>query len=391
MTLRGGKTVRLPALSDDDSDTETGHMCPILTRASGRSQYKPWPFMDMIGLAKHLPVLTDGADKWIMALEETTAGIRLALGDVKALLTYVAGKQTTHDMFVEARLSHAATSNTYDDEDFGTHHNRVWQQLRKQYPEERDPSKLEGETLKDDECSSRFLHNFQQRWKEETGEAWNANKITQSLFKMMAKKAMSEDVQRCLDGVVELMKMELPMFSEHIAHHMEHYRKEKKKQEDDNKQLANKLTQLQSGELSKLAKKEKEKTKIQAPIIMANQAAPQPVQHQLTPQMAEQTAPADPNATEYASPVNTHHHYYYPCQAPRNNSQRPTRGRGRGGLRGGLRRHARKQRCEAARAAGDDWLDRGLDGLVAVGGRIGSKRHALDCVAVLGTLDYVVF
>ncbi|KAL7392045.1 hypothetical protein ABVT39_018759 [Epinephelus coioides] len=152
--------------------------------------------MDVIGLAERLPVLTDGADKWIMALEETTAGIQLALGDIKAILTYVAGKQTTLEIFTDARLSAAIGSNAYNDESFGHHRSRVWQQLRAHYPAKRDPSKLEGETMADDECPSKFLHNFQKRWKEETGEAWNANKTTQSLFKMMVKKAMPEDVQR---------------------------------------------------------------------------------------------------------------------------------------------------------------------------------------------------
>ncbi|KAL7378214.1 hypothetical protein ABVT39_010382 [Epinephelus coioides] len=117
--------------------------------------------MDMIGLVEQLPALTDGADKWIMTLEETTAGLHLALGDIKALLTYVAGKQTTHEMFNDARLGLAVTSNTYDDRDFGKHRNRLWQQLRKQYPKKRDPTKLEGETLSEDECPSSFLHSFQ--------------------------------------------------------------------------------------------------------------------------------------------------------------------------------------------------------------------------------------
>ncbi|KAL7374176.1 hypothetical protein ABVT39_023192 [Epinephelus coioides] len=107
----------------------------------------PWPFMDMIGLAERLPVLTDGADKWIMALEETTAGIQLALGDIKAIFTYVAGKQTTLEIFTDAHLSAAIGNNVYDDESFGHYCSRVWQQLRTHYPAKRDPSKLEGETM----------------------------------------------------------------------------------------------------------------------------------------------------------------------------------------------------------------------------------------------------
>ncbi|KAL7369448.1 hypothetical protein ABVT39_005278 [Epinephelus coioides] len=282
-------------------------------KTQAKEQYEPWPFMDMIGLAEHLPALTDGADKWIMALEETTAGIQLALGDVKALLTYVAGKQITQEIFTEANVGAAIGNNYSDDVDFGHYRSKVWRQLRKHYPAKRDPSKLEGETLGENECPSKFLHTFQKKWKEETGEAWNANKTTQSLFKMMVKKAMPESVQQRLEDMVGLMKMDLPLFSEHIVHHVERYRKDKKKKDEEDKQLANKLTQLQLGELSKLVKKEKEKSKIQASVVAATQAAPPNIQ----PQAPLQPPPTDPNATGKETSTSTTHHHYYYQQIPR--------------------------------------------------------------------------
>ena len=55
--------------------------------------------MDMVGLAGRLPDLTEGANKWITKLEENAAGVKLALGDVKALLMHVAGKQMTEEIF----------------------------------------------------------------------------------------------------------------------------------------------------------------------------------------------------------------------------------------------------------------------------------------------------
>lgn len=309
MTLRNGRVIKVLKVADEENeDSEGSSMYPIITKTSGRKQYEPWPFMDMIGLAERLPILTDGADKWILALEETTAGIRLAVGDIKAILMYVAGKQNTKEIFTDAGLSAAYGTNINDGVEFGGYRSRVWEQLRKHYPGKRDPSKLEGETLGEDECPSKFLHNFQKRWKEETGEAWNANKTTQSLFKMMVKKAMPEEVQRRLEGVVGLMKMEWPLFTEHIVHHVELYKKDKKKKEEDDKQLANKLTQLQLGELSKLVKKEKEKAKVQAPMVMATQATPQNGQSQAPPQPTL----ADSNTTGNDTAVNaTHHHHYY--------------------------------------------------------------------------------
>ncbi|KAL7400975.1 hypothetical protein ABVT39_021042 [Epinephelus coioides] len=333
MTLRNGRLIKVLKMAEEGvEDIEGSSMCPIITKTSGRRQYEPWPFMDMIGLAERLPTLTDGADKWILALEETTAGIWLAVGDIKAILMYVAGKQTTKEIFTDAGLNAAFGTNVNDGVEFGGYRSRVWEQLRKHYPAKRDPSKLEGETMGEDECPSKFLHNFQKRWKEETGEAWNANKTTQSLFKMMVKKAMPEEVQRRLEGVVGLMKMEWPLFTEHIVHHVELYKKDKRKKEEDDKQMASKLTQLQLGELSKLVKKDKEKAKVQAPMVMATQAAPQGGQ----PQAPPQPALADSNAAGNDTAVNaTHHHHYYQPQVPRGSgSQRPPRGRGRGGNRG---------------------------------------------------------
>ncbi|KAL7392773.1 hypothetical protein ABVT39_001356 [Epinephelus coioides] len=315
MKLRGGKvlgeTEELLYLFDKEGNRTT--MCPLITQPNGQRQYEPWPFMDIIGLAEHLPALTDGADKWIMALEETTAGIQLALGDVKALLTYVAGKQTTQEIFTEANVGAAIGNNYSDDMDFGQCRSKVWRQLRKHYPAKRDPSKLEGETLGKNKCPSKFLHTFQKKWKEETGEAWKANKTPQSLFKMMVKKAMPESVQRRLEDVVGLMKMDWPLFSEHIVHHVELYRKDRKKKDEEDKQLVNKLTQLQLGELSKLVKKEKEKSKIQAPVVAATQAAPPTIQ----PQAPLQPPPTSPNATGNDTSANSTHIHYYYQQTPR--------------------------------------------------------------------------
>ena len=58
------------------------------------------------------------------------------------------------------------------------------------------------------------------------------------------------------------------MFSEHLTHHVESVRKEKQKEEDANKNLTNKLTQLQLSELSTKQKK----GKVQAPVITVEQA-----------------------------------------------------------------------------------------------------------------------
>lgn len=133
--------------------------------------------------------------------------------------------------------------------------------MRRYYPEKMDPSWLEREVLKEGECPSKFLHNFQRKWSDETGSAWNVNGISEMLFKLMLKKAMPSEVQKRLNNVVGLMKMDWPLFSEHIVHYVELCRREKRQVEETNKQLANKLMETQLEELTK-QKKDKDKGEV---------------------------------------------------------------------------------------------------------------------------------
>lgn len=189
----------------------------------------------------------------------------LALGDIKALLMHIISKHTAEEIFAGAGLLALIEGNTMDHSTFNPHRNRIWAELRKHFPEKMDPSKLEGETLKADECPATFLHAFQRKWREETGNAWNANNTTESLFKVMVKKALPLDIQKHLEGVVGLMKMGWPLFSEHIIHHVEGVREDKKREEDANQLMASKLTKLQLSELN--SKQKKDKGKVQAPVV----------------------------------------------------------------------------------------------------------------------------
>lgn len=183
---------------------------PLVTKDQHNiPQYIPWSFCDMVGLAGRLPDLNKGTTKWITVLEENTVGVTLALGDIKAMLMHEIGKSTTEEIFQGAQLNAAVKGNTGDGVGFNGHCNNMWADLRKQSPEKMDPSILEGEKLKEEECPAKFLRSFQNKWREETGSAWNTNSTTQSLFKVMVKKAMPQEGQKCLDNVVGgLMKME---------------------------------------------------------------------------------------------------------------------------------------------------------------------------------------
>ena len=343
---RLGRTTKLSFCPEEaEGQEQVAQQYPLVVKGFGQEPlYVPWSFMDMIGLAGRLPTLTDGANKWITALEESTAGVTLALGDIKALLMHTAGKQITEEVFQGAQLPRVVSGNQADGVGFGGHRTQLWAELRKHYPEKMDPSKLDGEKLKGDECPTKFLHAFQRRWRDETGGAWNTNNTTQRLFMLMVKKAMPQNVQKCLDGVVGLMKMDWPLFSEHIVHHVDNCRKEKQEADDLNTQLVNKLTQLQLGELYK---QKKDKSKTQAPVITApaqaleNPMLQAPVMLQPPPRPQAPTGPGQaeqakfPAATlppihVHVGPQNSHPAHWKGRGGPMQRGGKPRGGGGRG-------------------------------------------------------------
>lgn len=77
---------------------------------------------------------------------------------------------------------------------------------------------------------------------------------------------MPKEVQNKLNQVVGLMKMDWPVFSEHIVHNVDTCRAENSSQEEQSRMLSAKLTQIQIGELTKNIKKDRDKTKYQASV-----------------------------------------------------------------------------------------------------------------------------
>lgn len=226
MTLRSGKRM---------GGGGNAMQCPLLVKGpNNEERYVPWGFMDLMGLINRLPALTEGADKWITAFEENTGGIKLAIGDMKALLLKVVGQHTTDEIYTEAGIQAVPHTSDYDSTSFDRIRTRTWDALRAKYPSRMDPSKLERECLKDDVSPLQFLHEFQRKWKNETGSEWNANESSRSLFMMYVKNAMPKEVQNKLNGVVGLMKLEWPIFSEHIVHYVDVYRAEKRALEEQN-------------------------------------------------------------------------------------------------------------------------------------------------------------
>lgn len=192
-------------------------MLPLLAKGPGEAKrYVPWSFMDMTGLINRLPALIQGADKWIRAFKENTGGVKLALGDIKAILMKIVGQQMAAEIFEDGSAKALNDNHYHDTKPFGHYRTKVWEALRNKYPSKKYSSKLQRQTLKDGENPAQFLHEFQRKWKEETGSNWNTNEASKALFKLYVKKAMPKEVRNKLNQVVGLMEMDWPVFSEYI-------------------------------------------------------------------------------------------------------------------------------------------------------------------------------
>jgi len=97
---------------------------------------------------------------------------------------HVVEKQITADIFHAAQLPLVVPENNIDHVGFGGQ-SELWQSC------ENITQKKWNWKKKD--CQK---HNFQLKWKDETGRAWNAKNTTESLFKVMIDKAMPQEVQK---------------------------------------------------------------------------------------------------------------------------------------------------------------------------------------------------
>lgn len=121
---------------ENDGNDRPKPMFPIILKASGHQQYVPWTFHDTIGRADRLPVLTDGINKCITALEESTAGATLALRGIKALVMHIARKHSTEEILMNVfwvQLRTVVEGNAADSVCFIPYCNNVWMGLRKQH------------------------------------------------------------------------------------------------------------------------------------------------------------------------------------------------------------------------------------------------------------------
>lgn len=258
---------------------------PLLFKNNGPPVYNPWGHTDKENLQKKLPPLGEGASKWIEHLEKETAGVRLAIGDVKSLFATLMGGHETDSLFQRAGYGQVkcATSN-YDGAPFNSARAHIWTALRQKYPDQPNIGALLAETIGDDESPHDFLERMKRKWRSETGTSHTDARGKGALFFNILKQALPKEVQDELDKTVGIETKDWEEVEQHMVHHIRQLREKGRRQKDNKEKLETKVLQ------QKLEKKQDKTLPVTAAAPPPPQnAPPQFQQPQYQPQYQPQT------------------------------------------------------------------------------------------------------
>ncbi|KAJ8353663.1 hypothetical protein SKAU_G00212300 [Synaphobranchus kaupii] len=229
---------------------------PLLNKG-GRPQYIPWGSQDLQNLITTLPDIQEGAAIWIRKLEEEMTGKTMALGDVKALLTKVVGKEQMLDLIENAGYR-GADKSTVDGRIFDQYRQKIWDSLRKAYPTRPSTAMLTGVPMKEEESAAAFVENQLRNWRMTLDKDIQGDPIMTAMFRAAILEGLPDLAKRRLEEVVGLASMTHREFVDHVIHAVERGRMEEKKQSNQEREVQRNLFQLQ---LEVLKNKEKSKTK----------------------------------------------------------------------------------------------------------------------------------
>lgn len=108
-----------------------------------------------------------------------TQGKRLAIGDIKAILARLVGRDEAVDIIKWAGNGSLSQVNTayHDATEFDHYRNSVWTALRYDYPTHPDLNKLQGESISDAEHQGAYYQTMKRKWKMETDKSPNESEI----------------------------------------------------------------------------------------------------------------------------------------------------------------------------------------------------------------------
>ncbi|XP_048867288.1 uncharacterized protein LOC125740343 [Brienomyrus brachyistius] len=166
---------------------------PLMVKGA-QTQYVPWAGQDLEGLLLRLPVLAEGAGKWIKALEEETMGRLLAIGDIKAVMARALGVDAMERLLRSSGLAAATGTPLNDACPFGGYRANLWHQLRLMFPPRLSVVEMKVEPIKEGESPAAYLQAQEKRWRTETEQDLQ-NPAFRGLYRRALQDALPKPVR----------------------------------------------------------------------------------------------------------------------------------------------------------------------------------------------------
>ncbi|XP_075943359.1 uncharacterized protein LOC142946133 [Anarhichas minor] len=252
-------------------------MTPVVIRGQNL-EYKPWQSADMSNILEKLPTLQDGAHPWISKLEEILVGEQPAMGDIKRLLANLVGIHAMGEILQKAGLNRYVGTAVNDSELFAANRGQVCRALKDTFPTNVHPDNILIEPLGQEENPRAYVSRVHQVWRNVTGNDPDLNQMERSILRARIQKGLPLPVRSKLAEVVGLGSMTKGVYTDHIAHQVELYRKKEHDQKDQDQETLRKLNQIQLTDNRKMEKKQALVMQNQAPL---DQRVPQPQPNQV--------------------------------------------------------------------------------------------------------------
>lgn len=208
---------------------------------------------DLTTLMEQLPSLHGGASAWLLQLQTLTSGLRLCLGDIKALLARATDHGTMASLIKEADLNSAPPSAP-----LGDIRQVLCEVLRRAYPTERNHATLSSFTITPGEQPAAYLDRAKTTWRTVHEEPYDHTETTLSMWKEMVVNGCPGEVKVKLRNTVGLMALPLQQFNSHAHHHLTQFYKEKGGADTQVQSLQVQLLKLQLKEAQKGEKPKKQ-------------------------------------------------------------------------------------------------------------------------------------
>jgi len=218
-------------------------MLPVIVRGQ-TLEYKPWANTDMSNIIEKLPTLQDGAHSWTAKLDEIMVGTHFAMGDIKRLLATLLGIPAMEEILQRAGLNQYVGTAVNDAELLAANRARMWRALKDAFPTNVHPDNILIEPLGPEENPRAYVTRAHQVWRNVTGNDPEGSQMEQAILRGKIQKGLPLSVRSKLAEVVGLGSMTKGVYTDHIAHQVDLFRKKEQEQRVQDQEVLRKLNQV---------------------------------------------------------------------------------------------------------------------------------------------------